>query len=63
MEDAQKPVNKTWTYCLWVSVAVVVLVFIVPIESVQSGMIERSYTLWDLITQRGPSTTEIHLPH
>ncbi len=63
METAEKPVDKVWTYCLWIAVAVILFVFVVPIESRTSGPVTISYTLWDKLTDSGPRQGEIRLSH
>ena len=56
MEEAKKPNVKLW--CFWISVAVVFLVFILPVEtkSYESGSVttEFRYTIWDKIVGNGP---------
>jgi len=53
--------KKTWMVCFWVSAAIVLFVFMIPVQSIESGAVYRSYTLWDLISGNGPSTVEVRI--
>ena len=55
MDDTERR-RKTWMWCFWISVAVVLLVFFVPVETKSYGNVSISYTMWEKITGSGPST-------
>jgi len=59
MEDRQ----KVWRWCFWIAVAVVLGVFVIPVDShtYHNGTSEVSfhYTLWNKLTGSGPNNSEI----
>lgn len=58
----QKPEAAAWkVWCFWICVAVVALVFVVPIHTTQAGNATFSYTLWNVISGGGPSSAEIRV--
>lgn len=63
MDAEAEPPKPVWTWCFWIALAVVLIVFVVPVESHTEGGVTFNYTLWDKITERGPSSGEIHLSH
>lgn len=67
MEEVTNSRAKTYMVCFWVAVAVVFVLFILPVgsHSIHSpnGEITFSYTLWDKLTDGGPKTAEIRTNH
>lgn len=61
-ETEEQP-TKVWMYCFWIAVAVILLVFVVTVESHEVGDATFNYTAWDKITGKGPSSGEIRLKH
>lgn len=53
--------KKVAMVCFWACVAVALIGFIVPVQTIDSGTVRRSYTLFDLITGRGPSQAEVRI--
>jgi len=54
---------KTYMWCFWIAVAVILLVFVIPVETSTIGNATLNYTLWNKITGQGPSSGEFKLNH
>ena len=61
----RKPImsDTTWRWCFWITLAIILIVFVIPIDqhTYHNGTSEITfhYTIWDKITKRGPQRFEL----
>jgi ABC-type uncharacterized transport system permease subunit len=60
MEDEKA---KRYMWCFWIAVVIILAVFVIPVETIENGPVTINYTLWNKITESGPSSGEIRLNH
>ncbi len=63
MDEVEDRKTKTYFWCFWLAVIIILAVFVIPVETYTNGPVTMSYTLWDKLTDSGPRQGEIRLRH
>ena len=61
MDEKEEASKKRLMWCFWISAAVVLFAFVIPVHVVSGEAVTRKYTLFDLLTGRGPSNHEVRV--
>lgn len=61
MDQGAEAKRKPATILLWTLIAVVVVVFVIPLKTVEGTAVTRHYTLWNLLTGNGASSGEVRV--